>query len=542
MARAYDYIVIGSGSAGAVVAARLSEDPDVSVLLLEAGGRDKHPLQLMPLAMLKVAYSRFGTFQFWSEPEPGLNGRSIQIPRGRTLGGSSSINAMIYIRGNRGDYDMWRQAGCEGWSYADVLPYFRKLENNWRGENEYHGAGGPVDIQHVVEPDNHFEELLASANAAGIPFNEDANGAVQEGMSRIEQNTTKDGRRASSARAYLYPAMGRPNLTIETGAMTSRITVERGRATGVEYVKDGIRQTVHAEREICLSAGAYNSPQILMLSGIGPSDHLKEHGIDTVHELKGVGQNLNEHPNVLHVFGAKENIGLTKWLRLDRATWSVAKWFMHMESIYGRNGASASTFLRSREGLENPDIQIVHLSASNGGALWGMPGLPQPRWAFTARVGGPLNPQSRGWVKLRSADPQAAPRIFFNMFGVREDMDTMLRGLKLSREIFAQKPIRDMLTKEISPGENMKSDAELEQFIRNTATHRSHPAGTCKMGIDDMAVVDPQLRVRGLEGLRVADASIMPHVIAGNTNTPSMMIGEKCADMMRGKTLAPAMV
>ncbi len=543
MARAYDYIIIGAGSAGAVIAARLSEDPNVSVLLLEAGGRDNHPLQLMPLAMLKVAYGKRGTFQFWSEPEPGLAGRSIQIPRGRTLGGSSSINAMIYIRGNRNDYDRWRQNGCEGWSYADVLPYFKRLENNFRGETEYHGAGGPIDIQPVIEPDNHFDELRQATEAAGIGFNEDANGAVQEGISRIEQNTTKDGRRASTARAYLYPAMNRPNLTIETGAITSRIIIERGRATGLEYIKDGQRLSVMAEREIVVSAGAYNSPQILMLSGVGDADHLKSVGVTPVHDLPGVGQNLNEHPNILHTHAAKPDTGLTRWLRFDRATWAVAKWFMHQESIFGRNGASSSVFLKSREGLETPDIQIVHLTASNGGRLWGIPGLmPAPNWCFTARVGGPLNPQSRGWVKLRSSDPAAPPRIFFNMFGVKDDLDTIVRGMRISRRIFAQKPLADMLEKEIFPGAHLQSDEELENVIRANATHRSHPSGTCKMGIDDMAVVDPQLRVRGIEGLRIADASIMPHVIAGNTNTPSMMIGEKAADLLRNRALAPAVV
>ncbi len=543
MIRSYDYIVIGAGSAGAVVAARLCEDPQISVLLLEAGGRDNHPLQLMPLAMLKVAYGRKGTYQFFSEPDPGLAGRSIQIPRGRTLGGSSSINAMIYIRGNRRDYDLWRQNGCEGWSFADVLPYFRRLENNFRGDTDYHGAGGPVDIQPVIEPDNHFDEIKQAAMAAGLAFNEDANGPVQDGISRIEQNTTKDGRRASTARAYLYPAMKRSNLTVETGAVTSRIVIERGRAAGVEYIKDNQKCSAAVAREIIVSAGAYNSPQILMLSGIGPADHLKETGIAPVHDLPGVGQNLNEHPNILHTFAAKPGQGLTRWLRLDRAAWGVAKWFMHQESIFGRNGASASSFIRSREGLETPDIQIVHLTASNGGKLWGIPGLmPAPNWCFTARVGGPLNPQSRGWVKLRSADPSAPPRIFFNMFGVRDDMDTIIRGLRISREIFAQKPLADMLEKEIFPGPHVQSDEDLEKIIRANATHRSHPAGTCKMGIDDMAVVDPHLRVRGIEGLRVADASIMPHVIAGNTNTPSMMIGEKAADLLRGKVMAAAHV
>lgn len=539
MTKTYDYIVIGSGSSGGVVAARLSQEKDVSVLLLEAGGSNRHPFQNVPLAFIKVANTRHGTFQYVSEPEPGLGGRNLEMPRGRTLGGSSAINAMIYIRGHRRDYDLWRQQGCEGWSYADVLPYFKRLENHWRGESLYHGAGGPVDVAPVHFPDMHFQALRDAAQAAGIAFNEDANGAVQEGFARMEQNTAR-GRRASTARAYLAPASSRPNLTILTHALTSRIVVERGHARAVEFLRNGQRETAQAVREIVLCAGAYNSPQILMLSGIGPADHLRAMGIAPLHDLPGVGQNLSEHPNILNVHGARENIGLTRHLRFDRATGGFLRWLLRHDGAFAQNGAASSTFVHTRDGLDMPDAQIVHMTINNRAGLWAPFLGPQPQWCFTARVGAPLKPQSRGWVKLRSAHPADAPRILFNMFAERADIETMLRAVRVSRDIYAQAPLRGLLTKEMAPGASVQSNADLEAYVRANATHRSHPVGTCKMGVDEMAVVDPQLRVRGISGLRVADASIMPEVIAGNTNTPAMMIGEKAADLLMGRALAPA--
>lgn len=541
MTQEFDYIVIGAGSSGAVIAARLSEDPDVSVALVEAGGPNRHIFQNTPLAFLKVANNPRGTWQYQSEPEPGLGGRRLDIPRGRTLGGSSAINAMIYIRGNARDYDLWRQQGCDGWSYADVLPYFRRLENHWRGEGLYHGAGGPVDVTPVDFPDMQFDAIREAAQAAGFTFNEDANGAQQDGLARMEQNT-KNGQRASTFRAYLEPAAGRKNLTIITHALTLRVIVEKGHARGVEILRDDQRETLHARREVILSAGSYNTPQILMLSGIGPADELRQMDIACIHDLPEVGRNLSEHPNVLNIHGAKPDTGLTRHLRLDRATFGVARWFLRHDGAFAQNGAATSAFMRTREGLDMPDAQIVHMTLSNRAELW-LPAITRaPQWCITARVGAPLKPQSRGWVKLRSTNPADPPRIFLNMFGEREDAATMVRALRISREIYAQKPLRDLLTQEIAPGPDVQSDGDIEAFARANATHRSHPVGTCRMGSDAQAVVDPQLRLNGVSGLRIADASIMPANIAGNTNTPAMMIGEKAADMIRGRSLPPAVL
>jgi len=532
-AEEFDFIVVGAGSAGAAVAARLSEQRDTSVLLLEAGRADDHRFGLMPIAFPRVATDPAYVWPFSSEPEPALDQRRLPTWRGKVLGGCSSINAMINVRGHPRDFDSWRERGLEGWDYASVLPYFKRLEASWRGENRFHGATGPVGNVPVDYPESLFLPLQQAAMNMGVPICNDHHAGSQEGMSRIEL-TVRDGRRASTARAYLEPARSRANLTIRIQSQVTRITLEGQRATGVEYLRKGSLERAQAKREVVLCGGAYNSPQVLQLSGIGPPEHLEGAGVKVLHALPGVGANLIEHPNLLNIYRMNGKLGFTRFLRFDRAALAVMEWYLRGTGPFVNAGSVANLILRSRSGLDRPDIQIISVSVHQHAQLWFPLVTPAPVYALTARIG-VLHPRSRGWVRLASADPLAAPRFCFNMLTDPADVESMVRAVKISRELHAQAPLRELIAEELNPGPSVRTDAEIVAHLRQNVEHRHHPLGTCRMGPagDAEAVVDAQLRVHGIENLRVADASVMPDDPSGNTNVPTIMIGEKAADLLR---------
>lgn len=538
---AFDYIVVGAGSSGCVVAARLSEDPGVNVLVLEAGGRDDHLYLKMPLAFLKAMPDPRFNWTYLTEPEPHLDGRRLPLPRGKVVGGSGSINGMFAMRGHPADYDQWAQMGAQGWSFADVLPYFRKSEDSWRGEGPYHGTGGPVQVRPIDSPHLLHEQMMATAEAAGFATTDDLAGARPEGFARGEQTVDRKGRRVSAATAYLKPAMGRRNLDVRTGALVRKLVFDGKRCVGVEIEGEGEggSRVIRARREVIVSGGAYNSPHLLLLSGIGPAAHLKEHGIPVVHDSPGVGRNLQEHPTASLEWNAKGQITFLNQLRWDRILLNTARWALTGTGTMATQVNSCNVVIRTAEHLDRPDLQIMVNPIRFDAMPW-FPGIRAVQehvfWAGLVQ----LHPESRGWVELKSADPRETAAVTLNILAEEADREQMRRAVRTARKIYNTAPMADLLASERTPGEQVQGDDELDAFIRASCYVAQHPTSTCAMGMGERSVVDSELRVIGVEGLRVADASVMPTVPGGNTNLPAIMIGEKAADMIRGRTLPRA--
>jgi choline dehydrogenase-like flavoprotein len=534
----YDYIIVGAGSAGCVLANRLTADPTIRVLLLEAGGRDLHPLIHVPIGLGKIWERRMFDWGYDTEPEPRMDNRLIEELRGKGLGGSSSINVMAYVRGHRGDYDRWAQQGCRGWSYADVLPYFKRCETWEKGEDTWRGGGGPLSVVGSRYRDALFDGWLAAAQEADWPFTEDYNGKQQEGFGHA-QWTIRNGRRCSAAVAFLRPAMRRPNLTVETGALATRVLLEGTRAMGVEYARGGRLHRAPATREVLLAGGAFNGPQLLMLSGIGDPGHLREMGIEARVSLPGVGRNLQDHLSI-DVNHARRGHGpFHGEMRLDRAAFNFARAYLTGTGPASMLPNRLQAFLKTQRDLAVPDIQFLFRGAPWHARPW-FPGLaPAYEDSFGVRPV-MLHPESRGFVRLRSADPAAPVRIVQNFLATEHDVRKMREAVRLGRDVARRKGLDPFRGRETSPGPACQTDAEVDAFVRRTAVTVHHPCATCAMGTGEDAVLDPALRVRGVEGLRVVDASAMPDLVSGNINACVLMIAEKAADLVLGRPPLPA--
>jgi len=530
--RNFDYIVVGAGSAGCVLAHRLSEHPGNRVLLLEAGGSDQHPLVKIPIAWLTLSQQPRFTWSYRAEPEPGTQGRALDQPRGKLLGGTSSINGQMYSRGNAGDYDGWAESGLPGWSYHDVLRYFRRSESNWRGVSQYHGGSGPLSVVPIRRHPDLYPLMIATAEGLGFQHRDDFHGPSQEGFG-MPDVTVRAGRRESTATAYLTPVRQRPNLTIETQALTTRVLLEGTRATGVEYWNNG--QLCRARGgEVIVCGGTFNSPQILMLSGIGPAAELTSVGVQPLHDLAAVGRNMQDHPLVPVIYKPSRPLGFERFMRLDRFLSAGARWYLTGAGPFSDAPLSVQGYLRRDPASVWPDTQFQVSHVSMGAHTW------FPGWRagagdqFTATVM-QLRPTGRGSVTLRSADPRDAPKIRPGLLATDEDRRAARQLFRFTREFFRAAPLSQWIEAEVMPGAGVQSDEQVDVFLRNAIQTAGHPTSTCAMGTDPLnSVVDASLCVHGLSGLRVVDASVMPRIVSGNTNAPTIMIAEKAADLILG--------
>ncbi len=526
----FDYVIVGGGSAGCVLANRLSEDPDVRVLLLEAGGRDRHPLIHMPVGFAKMTDGPH-TWGFATAPQKHANNREIAYAQARVIGGGSSINAEVFTRGNPVDYDRWaEQEGCDGWAFKDIRQHFLRSEGNSILSGDWHGTDGPLAVSNIPDPQPMTRAFVQSCQELGIPYNPDFNGQVQAGCG-VYQTTTRNGRRCSAAVGYLKPVLDRSNLTVETGCLVERIKFEGTRAVGVAYSRGRARKSVRAETEILVTAGAIGTPKVMMLSGVGPAAHLREHGIDVVHDLPGVGENLNDHFGIDIVAELNGHYSLDKYNKPHWALWAGMEYVLFRSGPITSNVVEGGAFWFAGDDRSVPDLQFHFLAGA--GAEAGVPSVPKGSSGITLNSY-TVRPKSRGTVRLRSADPSLPPVVDPNFLAEPDDLRTSVEGVKISREIFSQASLQKHIRAIRYPGDDVKTQADYEAYARQFGRTSYHPTCTCKMGNDEMSVVDPQCRVRGLDGIRICDSSIMPSLVGSNTNAPTVMIAEKASDMIRG--------